>query len=141
MPFGIGGKEGVQRGGNDHEWLLYLRVRYARAVWVVNQFFGGEGHMPEDEPVCFTKMKAYPVSGASGLGLEFGKVGLEFFQQPVEAVHTNSHEGTDGGARLLQAGFGRRQQWRADQGWRCSAGRPRMPMAGESVSVSLNVTE
>lgn len=56
MPFGIGGKEGVQRGGNDHEWLLYLRVRYARAVWVVNQFFGGERHMPEDEPVCFTKM-------------------------------------------------------------------------------------
>ena len=32
------------------------------------------------------------MSGASGLGLELGKVGLEFFQQPVEAVHTNSHE-------------------------------------------------
>ena len=55
------------------------------------------------------------MSGASGLGPELGKVGLEFFQQPVEAVHTNSHEGTDGGARLLQAGFGRRQQWRAGQ--------------------------
>ena len=28
------------------------------------------------------------MAGASGLGLEPGKVGLEFFQQPVEAVHT-----------------------------------------------------
>ena len=28
------------------------------------------------------------MAGASGLGLEPGKVGLEFFQQPVEAFHT-----------------------------------------------------
>lgn len=27
------------------------------------------------------------MAGASGLGLEPGKVGLEFFQQPVEAFH------------------------------------------------------
>ncbi len=56
MPFGIGGKEvcSVAEMIMDGSCISALDTR--ELFWVVNQFFGGEGHMPEDEPVCFTKM-------------------------------------------------------------------------------------
>jgi len=82
------------------------------------------------------------VVGASGLGLEPGKVGLEFFQQPVEAVHTV----TVVKGRMEVHGFFKQVSAGVSNGVRIKGGgaAPEGAYAsgGRSVSASLNgVTE